>query len=112
MPCNLFMKIDFPVIDFHTHLREDIPSHTKIAKESGIDVVVYMANSHPPNDSLERIKKSLNKKRHCQAFPVSAITKGLEGKELVDVDKIKSLVVGFSDDGKYLADLNLLEKIL
>jgi len=106
------MKIDFPVIDFHTHLRENIPLHTKIAKENGIDIVVYMANSHPPNDTLERIKSSLSKKRYCKALPVSAITKGLKGKELVDIDKIKPYVVGFSDDGKYLADLNLLREVL
>jgi len=106
------MKLNYPVIDLHTHLRQDIPRHTKEAKESGIDVVVYMANCQPPNDSLEKIKKSLKEKRYCQAIPVSAITKNLEGKELVEVEEIKPYVVGFSDDGKYLADLNLLKKIL
>lgn len=106
------MKINYPIIDLHTHLRQDIPGHTKIAKESGIALVVYMANCQPPNDSLERIKKSLKEKRYCQALPVSAITKNLAGKELVDVDRIKPYVVGFSDDGKYLADLNLLKQIL
>jgi dihydroorotase len=103
---------NYPVINLHTHLRNDIPKHTKIAKENGIDVVVYMANCHPPLDNLKRIKKSLREKRYCQAIPVSAITKNLSGKELVEVDKIKSYVVGFSDDGKYLKNLNLLKKIL
>lgn len=103
----------FPVVDLHTHLRSNIPQHTRIAKESGIDVVVYMANSHPPLDSLEKIKNSLKEKRYCQALPVAAITKGLKGKELVrEVDKIKHYVVGFSDDGKYLKNLNLLKEIL
>lgn len=102
----------FPVIDLHTHLRNDIPKHTKIAKESGIDVVVYMANCYPPLDNLERIKKSLRKKRYCRAIPVAAITKNLAGKELVNIDRIKSYVLGFSDDGKYLKNLNLLKEIL
>jgi len=106
------MYFDYPIIDIHTHLRNDISKHTKIAKESGIDVVVYMANCQPPLDSLERIKQSLKTERYCQALPVSAITKNLEGKELVDIDRIASLVVGFSDDGKYLADLNLLQEVL
>jgi len=101
----------FPVIDLHTHLRNDIPKHTTIAKESGIDVVVYMANCHPPLDNLERIKKSLGKKRYCRAIPVAAITKNLAGKELVNIDRIKPYVLGFSDDGKYLKDLNLLKEI-
>lgn len=106
------MKLGFPVIDIHTHLRDNIPLHTKIAKESGIDVVVYMANCFPPLDNLRKIKESLKEKRYCKAIPVSAITKNLEGKELVDVDKIKPYVVGFSDDGKYLKDLGLLKEIL
>jgi dihydroorotase len=106
------MLKDHPVIDLHCHLRNDIPGHTKIARENGIDVAVYMANCNPPLDNLERIKKSLKKKRYCQAIPVSAITKDLAGKELVEVEKIKPYVVGFSDDGKYLENLNLLKAIL
>ncbi len=96
----------------HVHLRNDIAKHTRLAKACGIDVVVYMANCDPPLDSVERIERSLKEKRCCQAIPVSAITKGREGKELVDVERIKPLVAGFSDDGEYLADLELLEQIL
>ncbi len=106
------MFFNYPVIDLHTHLRDDITKHTKIAKDNGINVVVYMANCQPPLDNLETIKTSLRMERHCLAIPVSAITKDLEGKELVDVDKIKSLVVGFSDDGNYLENLDLLREIL
>ncbi len=106
------IKLGFPVIDLHAHLRNDIPLHTKIAKESGIDVVVYMANCSPPLDNLRMIKESLKEKRYCKAIPVSAITKNLAGKEPVDIDKIKPYVAGFSDDGKYLKDLGLLKEIL
>lgn len=106
------MKLNYPIIDLHTHLRNDIAKHTELAKKSGIDVVVYMANREPALDNLERIKQSLEEKRYCQAIPVSAITKNLEGKELVNVDEIKQYVVGFSDDGKYLEDLGLLQQIL
>ncbi len=106
------MKFDYPIIDLHAHLRNDIARHTKLAKENGIDIVVYMANTNPPLDNLERIKKSLSQKRYCKAIPICAITKGLEGKRLVDVNRVKKLVVGFSDDGKYLKNLVLLQKIL
>lgn len=106
------MKLGYPIIDLHTHLRSDIAKHTKVAKESGIDIVIYMANSQPPLDSLVRVKKSLKAKRYCQALPVSAITKNLAGQELVDVEKIRPWVKGFSDDGKYLADLEILATIL
>ncbi len=103
---------DYPVIDMHVHLRNEIAKHTKLAKAYGVDAVVYMANCNPPLDNLEAIKRSLNQERYCQAIPVSAITKGLEGKELVDIDKIKLWVAGFSDDGKLLEDLGLLKAIL
>jgi len=106
------IKLGFPVIDLHTHLRNNIPLHTKFAKESGIDVVIYVANSSPPLDNLMAIKMSLKEKRYCRAIPVSAMTKKLEGKELVEIDKIKPYVVGFSDDGNYLKDLGLLKEIL
>lgn len=106
------MKFDYPIIDLHTHLRNNIPKHTKIARKSGIDIVVYMANCEPPLDNLERVKQSLNQERYCRAIPVSAITKGLGGRELVDVDRIRQYVVGFSDDGKYLEDIGLLQNIL
>ncbi len=106
------MNINFPIIDLHVHLRNNIPLHTKIAQESGIDTVVYMANCDPPLDDINKIKKSKRAKRYCNALPVSAITKDLRGKELVDIESIKGSVVGFSDDGNYLKDLNLLKEIL
>lgn len=104
--------IDYPVIDLHAHLRNDIPKHTLIARENGISAVVYMANCEPPLDSLERITDSLKQKRYCTAIPVSAITRMMQGKELVDVDVIRAHVAGFSDDGLYLYDLGLLQQIL
>jgi dihydroorotase len=104
--------ISHPVIDMHTHLRNDIPYHTKIAQESGIDIVVYMANTYPPLDNLEAILESLKQPRYCQTIPVSAITKNLDGKELVDVKIIRPYVAGFSDNGRYLENLDILQEIL
>jgi dihydroorotase len=106
------MHFNFPIIDMHTHLRNNIPKHTKLAKQSGIDAVVYMANCNPPLDSLDRIKKSFEVKRYCKTIPIGAITKNLEGKKLVEVDEMRTLVAGFSDDGKYLKNLDLLQNIL
>lgn len=106
------IKLGFPIIDLHTHLRSNIPLHTKIAKESGIDVVVYMANCLPPLDNLITIKKSLKVKRYCKAIPVSAITEELSGGKIVDIEKIKPFVVGFSNDGKCLDRLDILKYIL
>jgi dihydroorotase len=104
-------KLDSPVIDLHVHLRNDIPYHTRILKDGGIDVVLYMPNSVPPLDNVETIENSLRETRYCQAIPVSAITKNREGKELVDVEKIRKLVAGFSDDGNCLDDFGLVREM-
>ena len=104
--------INFPIIDLHTHLRSQIAKHTKIAEQSGTRAVVYMANSRSPLDDLVRIKKSLKRKRRVVALPVCAISKDLKGEELVEVEKIRNYVVGFSDDGKCLQNLDLLAEIL
>jgi len=106
------MRFDYPIIDTHTHLRNQIPKHTKLAKKAGLDTIVYMANCSPPLDKISAIKKSLKETRFCKALPVSALTKNLEGKEIVNIDEIKPYVVGFSDDGIYLEDLKLLREAL
>lgn len=106
------MKKPYLVIDMHSHLRNDILYHTSIAKQSGIDVVVYMANTKQVMDTRKKIFESWDEKRDCYAFPVSAITYGLKGKKLVDIENIKEYVVGFSDDGKCLKNLNLIKDVL
>lgn len=114
-------------IDLHTHLRE-YPSlglrlknlkneENALGKEAyfgKVGTFLYMANTEPPIDNLEIIKKSLEILRYktVKAIPVSAITKNLEGKEPVDIEKIKPYVAGFSDDGKCLYDLEILKYIL
>ncbi len=123
---NYQVRIPRPIIDMHTHLRDNIsldvramnPNNEgnvvgKVAKQGMVDVFLYMANTNPPLDNLDTIRKSLSLKRYCcKAIPVSAITKNLEGKEPVNVDLIKPHVAGFSDDGNCLHDLDLLEYVL
>jgi len=106
------INLGYQVIDLHTHLRDDIPFHTKQAKEAGIGMVLYMANTLLCLDNVAAVKASLKVKRYVRAIPVSAITIRREGKELVDVDKIKPFVAGFSDDGNCLTNLDLLADIL
>jgi len=71
-----------------------------------------MANTKPCLDNVVEIKKSLKNKRCIKAIPVSAITIGRKGKELVNIDSIKPYVAGFSDDGDCLKDLKLFEQAL
>lgn len=100
------------IIDMHTHLRNSIFEHTKKAKEAGIDTVIYMANCIPNLDNVNAVEQSLRQPRNCNAFPVSAITERLEGKKLVDIERIAKYAVGFSDDGNCLTDLDLFKEAL
>jgi dihydroorotase len=100
------------VVDFHTHLRDDISRHTSIAMRSGIKTVVYMANTPVPLDSVEAVRESLDQKAWIRAYPVAALTRGLAGKEPTDIEGLREWVVGFSDDGKCLIDLGILEDVL
>lgn len=119
-------RIPHPIIDMHTHLRDSVPLEIrlknpnnegnvigKVAKQGKVDVLLYMANTTPPLDNPEIIKRSLMLKRHgARAIPVSAMTKNLGGKIPVDIEAIKPYVAGFSDDGKCLEDLDILEYFL
>lgn len=109
---TIMINLGYQVIDLHTHLRDNIPFHTQLAKEAGIGMVLYMANTKPCLDNVAAIKASLKKKRYVKALPVSAITIGRKGKELVDIETIKPYVAGFSDDGDCLKDLDILAAIL
>lgn len=100
--------LKYPIIDLHVHLRDKVTFHTKLAKKAGIDTVVSMANTKPCLDNLADIKKYLKQKHFVKIIPVSALTVGRLGKELVDIDKIKNHVLGFSDDGDCLKNLKVL----
>ena len=109
---RLVRMLNYPIIDLHTHLRDKVGFHTKLAEEAGVDTVVAMANTKPCLDNIDEIKKYLKQKHYVKVLPVSAITIGREGKKLVDVDAAKKYVVGFSDDGNTLENLDLLAEIL
>lgn len=113
----LGLFVDYPVIDMHAHLRsgEFAARHARTAKQWGIDFVVAMANTDPCNDSLERVeayRKLLSGQGLARVFLTSAVTIGREGRELVDIDALKGKVVGFTDDGNCLQNLDLLNEAL
>lgn len=106
--------IDYPIFDLHVHLRDEPVYHLKILQECGISEVLAMANTSSILDEKEKIlsySKSCSS-RGIKVNLVSSITKGLNGEELVDIQLIKPYVAGFSDDGKCLKNISLLQKVL
>lgn len=98
------------LIDMHTHLRdpgqthkESIPTGAMAAVRGGFTGVCCMANTNPVNDNpdvTQYILKEAKRAALCNVYPVSAVTRGLLGQDLVDFAAQKAAGArGFSDDG-------------
>lgn len=99
------------LIDMHVHLREpgqtakeNIESGTKAAQAGGFTSVCCMPNTKPILDNaltMTLVNTQAEKKGHANVFPVCAVTKNQEGKELVNMAQLKEMgAVAFSEDGK------------
>ena len=97
------------LVDAHVHFRdpgftykEDIETGAKAAAKGGFTMVVCMANTKPAVDNLETLKYIQDKaaKTGIHILQASTITKGLQCKELVDMDAMANAgACGFTDDG-------------
>jgi dihydroorotase len=97
-------------IDLHVHFREPgfeyketIQSGTAAAAAGGFTSVCCMPNTNPVNDNQSITEFILEKARaagNANLFPIGAITKGSEGKELAEIgDLHRAGCVAISDDG-------------
>ena len=97
------------LIDLHTHMRdpgftekEDIFTGCAAAAAGGVTTLCAMPNTRPACDNPETIQYILDKAKNAKArvLPVGAITKGLKGEELTDMESlVKAGACAFSDDG-------------
>jgi dihydroorotase len=109
------------LIDPHVHLRdpgfpekETIATGLRAAAAGGFTAVAAMANTSPVNDHPEITRYMLEraKSAHCaRLIPVSAVTRGLGGIELVDFSgMIEEGARLFSDDGIPIDDPMILSR--
>lgn len=115
---NQLLTLGF--VDMHVHLREPgaeyketIDTGTRSAKYGGYTHIVAMANTYPCMDSEETIQDFSNRVKRdgrVHTYTYSAITKGLQGKTLVDFDTLSKqpVVIGFSDDGRGVQDSKMM----
>ncbi len=98
-------------IDLHVHFREPgfeyketIQTGTAAAAAGGFTSVCCMPNTNPVNDNQAVTEFILDQARatgSAHVFPVGAITKGSEGKELAEIGELRrSGCVAISDDGR------------
>ena len=106
------------LMDAHVHFRdpgltykEDIETGAAAAARGGFTTVVCMANTKPVVDNLETLSyvQEKGEQTPIHVLQAAAITKGLQGKELVDMETLADAgAAGFTDDGIPLMDEKLL----
>jgi len=98
-------------VDLHVHFREpgfeykeSIQSGAAAAVAGGFTSVCCMPNTDPVNDNQAITEFMLDRARAAglaNVFPIGAITKGSEGKELAEIGDLRRAgCVAISDDGK------------
>lgn len=110
------------LVDVHVHFRdpgltykEDICTGARAAARGGFTSVVLMANTKPPVDDPETLSYVLEKGRKTgiHIYTCANVTKGMQGKELTDMETLSGLgAAGFTDDGIPLLDEALLRAAL
>ena len=110
-------------VDLHVHLREPgfeyketIQTGTSAAVAGGFTSVCCMPNTSPVNDNQSVTEFILDKARAAglaHVFPIGAITKGSEGKELAEFGELKDAgCVAVSDDGKPVTNGMVMRRAL
>jgi len=111
------------LIDIHTHLREPGQEHKETiytgmlaAASGGFTSIIAMANTEPVADSPDIIQYVLDRarlNRVINVFPAGCVTKGLSGKEIVNIKElVSSGVVALSDDGKPVYNPDIMRQAL
>src|SRR5687767_2536278 len=111
------------LIDVHVHFREPgdeeeetVASGAAAAVAGGFTTVCCMPNTKPALDNeglIEFVLREARRGRLANVYPIGAITKGREGKELAEIGSMHERgAVAFSDDGIGVADASVMRKAL
>lgn len=108
--------------DTHVHFRdpgftwkEDLMTGSRSAAHGGVTTVLCMANTSPVMDSPELLREMKERAKSCPVRVefASSVTKGLKGRELVDMRAMAGAgAKAFTDDGIPLMDEKLLMEAL
>ncbi len=111
------------LIDIHVHLREpgqtakeSIDTGTASAVAGGFAAVACMANTTPVNDSAlvtGAILAAAQRADRCRVYPIGAISRGLEGRELAPFGELVAAGCrAVSDDGRPVMSAELMRRAL
>ena len=109
-------------VDVHVHLREPgfeyketILSGTTASLKGGVGTIMPMPNLNPCPDSVEHLKVQtdlIERDALVKCYPFASVTVGEMGKEMSDLEELAPYVKAFTDDGKGVNNLEILEKAM
>ncbi len=110
-------------IDLHVHFREPGYTHketvktgSRAAAKGGYTSVFCMPNTKPVIDSARDYKNLIDiieRDSVVNVYPVGAVTKGQQGKELADIEEMASLgMKAISEDGKSVMDSSVYRRAM
>jgi dihydroorotase len=110
-------------VDPHVHLRtpgqehkEDLETGTRAAAAGGFCAVLAMPNTTPVVDTAPVLGALLDQAARDARVPVgflACITRGLGGQDLTEMAELADVgAVGFTDDGKPVADAGVMRRAL
>jgi len=111
------------LIDMHVHLREPgreedetIATGTAAAIAGGVTAVACMPNTEPPIDTqaaAEFVILQAKRAANCWVFPIGAVTKGRQQKELAEIGGlVAGGAVAFTDDGAPVSSAEIMRRAL
>ena len=119
-------KVILPgLVDLHTHLREPgredsetVLSGSRAGAKGGFTALSAMPNTAPVADTAGVVEQVLRlgiEAGLCDVFPIGAVTKSLEGRELSEIGAMADSAAGvriFSDDGHCVSDPAVMRRAL
>lgn len=106
------------LFDMHVHLRDpgqthkgDILTETNAAAAGGVTSLAAMPNTLPTADSVAVIEYEREKalSANARVYPVGAVTYGLKGERMTDLDALKRAgAYAFTDDGAPIEDDDIM----
>lgn len=114
--------VTYGLADVHVHLREPgysaketITTGTRAAARGGVTTVCSMPNLLPAPDAPETIaveQALIDEQAVIEVLPFATISKGRERRELADIEALRQLSVGYSDDGNGIQTEELMRKAM
>ena len=101
--------VTYGLADVHVHLREPgysaketITTGTRASARGGVTTVCSMPNLQPAPDAPETIaieQQMIDEQAVIEVSPFATISSHRAGRELADIEALRPLSVGYSDDG-------------